>query len=215
MRAISKMKRYLVFVAAAAVLAASPVLAETLNLTTLPTTTANGYYVGALGGNITGGTSGNYYCIDFNSTSYVPSSFSVLVSSLSNISGTRFASATNALTKYQQVAWLMYEMQINPSQTAAIQFAMWSIFYSATPTYAGAAAWVDASTKINASDYDFSKVRIYTPTGGGNQEFMGGSVTLAAAPEPGEWALILLGLGVLGYALKRNLPKGNAVPIQA
>ena len=211
----NKAKRYLVLALMLVTLAASPVFAETLNLTTLPTTTANGYYVGAIGGNITGGTAGNYYCIDFNSTSYVPSSFSVLVSSLSNISGTRFASQTNALAKYQQVAWLMYEMQINPTQTAAIQFAMWSIFYSATPTYEGSAAWVDASTKINASDYDFSKVRIYTPTGTGNQEFMGGSVTLAAAPEPGEWVLILLGLGLMAYALKRNLPKGATLPIQA
>ena len=215
MRTGNKMKKYLVIVSMMAMLAASPVLAETLNLTTLPTTTANGYYVGAIGGNITGGTTGNYYCIDFSSTSYVPSSFTVLVSSLSGISGTKFASTTNALAKYQQVAWLMYEMQVNPTQVAAIQFAMWSIFYSSTPTYEGAAAWVDASTKINASDYDFRNVRIYTPTGSSNQEFIGGSVTLAAAPEPAEWVLILLGLGLLAYALKRNLPGSATMQIQA
>jgi hypothetical protein len=90
---------------------------------------------------------------------------------------------------------------------------MWSIFYSATPSYEGAAAWVDASTKINVSDYDFSKVRIYTPTNSSNQEFMGGSVTLAAVPEPAEWVLIMLGLGLLTYALRRNWPRGAAMPV--
>lgn len=208
-----RIKLGMALVAMGMILVASQVFAETLNLTTLPTQTANGYYVGAIGGNINGGTTANYYCIDFATTTYVPSSFSVLVSNLSDISGTKFANTTNALTKYQQVGWLMYEMQINPAQTAAIQFAMWSIFYSATPTYEGAAAWIDASTKINASDYDFSKMRIYTPTNSNNQELIGGSVS--AVPEPAEWVLILMGLGLMAYALNRYIPKNADMPIQA
>ena len=79
--------KYLIIALTFLVLSASQVFADTLNLKTLPVTTADGYYVGAIGGNLNGGTTANYYCIDFATKTYVPSSFSVLVSSISNISG--------------------------------------------------------------------------------------------------------------------------------
>ena len=118
------MKKYIVIALVLTVFAASNVCAETLNLTTMPVLKANGYYVGAVGGNINGGTKANYYCDDFATSTNVPSSFAVLVSTLSNISGTKFYSQTDTLKKYQQVGWLMYQMEINPINTAAIQFAM-------------------------------------------------------------------------------------------
>jgi hypothetical protein len=151
-------RKYIVLALILAVFTASPVFAETLNLQTLPVTIANGYYVGAVGGNINGGTTANYYCNDFAATSYVPSSFSVLVSTLSDISGTKFVTQADASTKYQQVGWLMNQMQINPTQVASIQFAMWRVFDPHAPTFADSAAWLDASTKINASSYDFSNI---------------------------------------------------------
>ncbi len=176
----------------------APVFADTLNLTTLPVTQAGGYYVGAVGGNLNGGTSANYYCDDFSTITYVPGSFSVLVSSLSNISGTKFAGQTNALAKYEQVGWLMYEMQINPTEIAGLQFAMWSVFDPSAPTYGDSASWLDASTQINPASYDFSNMRIYTPTNSQNQEFVGGSVT-ATTPEPRQWALLIVGLGLITF----------------
>lgn len=176
----------------------APVFADTLNLTTLPVTQAGGYYVGAVGGNLNGGTSANYYCDDFSTITYVPGSFSVLVSSLSNISGTKFAGQTNALAKYEQVGWLMYEMQINPTEIAGLQFAMWSVFDPSAPTYGDSASWPDASTQINPASYDFSNMRIYTPTNSQNQEFVGGSVT-ATTPEPRQWALLIVGLGLITF----------------
>ena len=115
------MKKYITVALIFAVFAVAPVYAETLNLTTLPVLKANGYYVGAVGGYITGGTKANYYCDDFATSTAVPSSFTVLVSTLSDISGTKFSSQTDALKKYQQVGWLMYQMEINPTKTAAIQ----------------------------------------------------------------------------------------------
>ncbi len=196
------LKKLLPFVLLFILVLSSQALADTLNLKTLPVTQAGGYYVGAVGGNLNGGTAANYYCDDFATTTYVPSSFAVLVSTLSDISGTKFAGQANALQKYREAAWLMYEMQINPAKVAALQFAMWSVFDPATPTFADSAYWLDASTKINAADYDFSKVRIYTATDTKNQEFMGGTVT--GAPEPAEWMLILIGLGLTGFYLRRK-----------
>lgn len=204
--------RFVLVVTFLAIMAASQVFAETLNLTTLPVTQVNGYYVGAIGGNINGGTTANYYCDDFATTSYVPSSFAVLVSTLTNISGTKFVGQTDALKKYQQVGWLMYEMSINPTKVADLQFAMWSVFTPNVPTYGDSAAWLDASTKINAASYDFSKMRIYTATNTTNQEFVGGGVT--AVPEPAEWALIIIGLGLMTYSLYRNKARG-AIMIRA
>ncbi|MCX5829527.1 MAG: hypothetical protein NTV58_16260 [Deltaproteobacteria bacterium] len=208
------MKKYIVMALILAVFTTSQVCAETLNLTTLPTQTAGGYYVGAVGGNINGGTTANYYCDDFAAHTTVPSSFAVLVSTLSDISGTKFISQSDALKKYQQVGWLMYQLEINPIKTAAIQFAMWSVFTPTSPTFEDSAAWLDASTRIDAGSYDFSQMRIYTPTGSSNQEFVGGHVGLSAVPEPAEWLLLIIGLGLITYSVYRN-PVKSVVRISA
>jgi len=219
------MKKYIGLALILVVFTVSQVCAETttLFLTDAPrytVTASNGkaYYVGAVGGNILGGTKANYYCDDFNATSYIGSNFSVLVSTLSNISQTKFGTPGDALKKYQQVGWLMYQMEINPldvNKTAAIQFAMWSVFTPSAPTYEGSADWLEASRNINASSYDFSQMRIYTPTGANNtnQEFVGGSVS--AVPEPAEWMLLIIGLGLITYSVHRNRREGAVIRIAA
>ena len=211
------MKKYIVLALILAVFTASQVCAETLNLTALPTQQAGGYYVGAVPGNINGGTSANYYCDDFLTHTSVPNSFTVLVSSLSNISGTKFYNVSDpagSLKKYEQVGWLMYEMNITPPNTpaiAAIQFAMWDVFTPTAPiygtqngtTFADSAYWLDASAKINPNSYDFSQMRIYTAQpASSNQEFIGGKVS--AVPEPSTWLLICLGFVVLMVCRKRQ-----------
>ena len=189
------------FVFILTVLASSQVFADSLTMTSYPTQWAGGYGVGAWKGRLNGGTTANYYCVDFSGTTYIYSPFNVIVSSLSDLTNTKFYDKKDpalSLKQYQQVGWLMYEMQINPTQVASIQYAMWSIFTPSTPTYGDSAYWLDASTKINPNDYDFSKMRVYTPTGSKNQEFIGGGVT-ALTPEPAEWVLLIMGLGLMTY----------------
>jgi hypothetical protein len=211
-----KRNKYIVLALIFAVFTASPIFAETLNLTTLPVTIANGYYVGAVGGNINGGTKANYYCDDFATTTYVPSSFTVLISTLDNLSGTKFYGQTDSLKKYQQVGWLMDQMEINPldgNRVAAIQSAMWLVFNPTNPTlvqyahnFVESATWLTSSASVvNAGGYNFSHMRIYTPVGTNNQEFVG---RVTAVPEPAEWALLIIGLGILTFSAYRNRQKG-------
>jgi hypothetical protein len=142
-----------------------------------------------------------FICDDFFTTTVVPGSFAVTVSTLDNVSGTKFGGTVDGLFKYQQVGWLTSQMQNNPGQTAQIQFAIWSIFAPSTPVVPGAQAWVDAARSINPGDFDFSSVKVFTPSNTTNQEFVSGGAV--AVPEPG--SLLLLGTGfVLLYIAKKR-----------
>ncbi len=100
----------------------------------------------------------------------------------------------------------MNQLEINPLKVAAIQFAMWNVFDPSAPEFAASAAWLDASTRINAGSYDFSNMRIYTADKTKNQEFIGGRVT--AVPEPEGWALLIIGLGLITFSAYRNRQRG-------
>jgi len=186
---------------------ASAGLADTLNLLTLPSTTYGGYYVGGVGGNLNGGYAMKFYCNDFAATTYVPGSFAVAVSTLSDLSQTKFGGTTNALSKYQQAGWLISQMESNPSQVGPIQYALWNVFNSSAPDPAGSANWLNAAQNINPANFDFSSVRVYTPTDTNNQEFMNGGVT--AVPEPSVVFLLIFGLAGLGL-FKWKLRKKTA-----
>jgi hypothetical protein len=176
---------------------------ETLNLTGLPDNTAGGYYVGPAYGNLNGGPTMGFTCDDFSTVTYVPGSFSVYVSTLSDLSQTKFGNQTGALFKYEEVAWLNSKIQANPGDVGDIQFAMWSIFDSSTPTLdAGEQAWITAASEINPSPYDFSGFTIYTPSNTTNQEFVSGG-GVDPVPEPASF--LLLGLGMLGMLPVKRL----------
>ena len=172
-------------------------LADTINLISLPNSTYSGYYVGPVKGNLNGGAQQGFVCDDFVTPTYVPSSFDVRVSTLGDISQTKFGASPNGLFKYQEIAWLLGQMESNPTQTGPIQFAVWSIFNPSTPVVPGEQAWLSAAASINPADWDFSSFRIYTATNTVNQEFVGGDPTLVAEPV----AILLLGLSLTGLAL--------------
>jgi hypothetical protein len=175
-------------------------LADTLNLQSLPSTTFAGYYVGPVSGNLNGGPQMGFVCDDFATETYVPSSFPVHVSTLADLTQTKFGGQPGALFKYQEIGWLLGQMNSHPSQVGPIQFAVWSIFTPSTPPEPGVQDWITAAAAINPSDWDFSSVRIYTATTTRNQEFVTGGST--SVPEPA--VILLFASGLIGLGLFRG-----------
>jgi len=124
----------------------------------------------------------------------------------SGVANALYGAQANALLKYQQAAFLMDQLALNPNEEGAIQTAIWTIFSSATPSFPGADAWLVLAQNQNFSGYDFSRFRILTPndrSSGGPQE------NLTTVPEPA--TLLLLGSGLTAIAAKvRRRRRGNS-----
>jgi hypothetical protein len=85
---------------------------------------------------------------------------------------------------------------------------MWNVFTPmAAPEFGESAYWLEQSAKIDAGSYDFSQMRIYTATNTQNQEVVGGHVSaMSAVPEPAEWLMLIVGMGILTWGLLRPRP---------
>lgn len=171
---------------------------STINLTGLPVNTYGGYYVGPAFGTLDGTDPLQVICNDFNHTSYIPSSFDVNISTIPSLVYARFGNDPAAVERYERAAWLMSQMPLNPGQIGPIQFALWNIFTPSAPDPAGSNTWLAAANAIDINAFDYSNVRIYTPTGqyASNQEFMGGGVN--PVPEPATMQLVLGALLIFG-----------------
>lgn len=143
-------------------------------------------------------------CLDVKGIAYKDWSTSGNVYALTaaNVTHFRFfnGDVNSTLYNYHKAAWLLGQMYNHKSETAGIQFAIWEIFRPTDFNIYGygtdlgnlAQKWlnnVNGLTDLNS--YDFSSVRIFTPTDTRVQEFMH-----VHAPIPP--TLYLLGAGLAG-----------------
>jgi len=88
---------------------------------------------------------------------------------------------------------------------------MWSYFSASAPNQSSSAVmgW-EQLAQNNYADKDYSTFRIFTDSTNqfnGKQELFTtmstGPLVPAPAPEPGSWALLVTGLGLIGFGTKR------------
>jgi len=191
-------------------LAVTPVMANTLSLTNLPVFTYNGYYVGPATGNLNGGTSFSLVCDDFTHTTYIPSSFGVNVSTIPELQNAMYATQptlSGQVDNYKWASLLLWQMGLTANQSASeiggLNYAIWNIFNPSVADPGTSNYWVGWAQSQDLSAFDFSGVRIYTPSNTQNQEFIGG----AASPVPEPMTFALIGTGLVGLGLIRRRRK--------
>ena len=189
------MKTTILFLIAVVATAILPNIAsaDSITLTTFPTATYNGYYVGPVGGTFDGAPV-EIICDTFNKESYVPSSFDVNVETIGNLTGAYFASQPTA---YKEMAILNYEMSLpqNIADVGTIQYAIWNLFDQAAGTPGDTQNWLDWAGSQSLNSWTYSG-DVFTPSDTPNQEF----TDLTASPTPEPTSLVLFGTGFLFLA---------------
>lgn len=168
---------------------------------------ADGFYVGPYYGTINGDPV-TLYCLDFaNDVSFGESWLANLtpIDGSGDLSHTRFGGLPNALTLYQEAAWLTTQYAGNPGSYGDIQETIWQLFDPNAPPPSS-----DHWLQLAESDYhglDFSKFEVVTNAPpvyatGQVQEFL---IDPAPVPEPS--AVILLGTVVIAVfvVLRRRI----------
>ena len=173
--------------------------ASTLAVNTLPANTYMGHYVGPAAATLDG-LPVWWVCDDFVHTTYVPSGdIGVDVSTIPSLTNVRFTQVPE-LQNYQQASILVYEMGLSANANLPaigdIQLAIWKIFDpgdSNLPFTSGSTTWLGWVGAQDLAAWDYSNVKVLTPTRDfvSNQEGLVGGAT--PTPEPGSIALLFGG----------------------
>ncbi len=125
-------------------------------------TAAFGYYVGPYYGTINGDPF-TLYCVDFANDVFQGETWQANLTPIdgsTSLSNTRYGGALdvpNALTLYQEAAWLTTQYAVDPGATADIQATIWQLFDSNAPE-PSSNYWLEQAqanyTSINFSDFD-------------------------------------------------------------
>ena len=173
---------------------------------------SSGNYVSPYSGRLDT-TSYKLFCDDFDHNIGIPDTETVNVSTINNLSQTRFGGVTNATTKYEEIFYLSsYLLTANATDRGNIQDAIWSYFASDAPNQGSSA--VQGWETLAANNYagkNYSSFRILTDASNqfrGKQELFitVSPVTsgLTSAPEPGTWAMLLGGFSGLALVRQRR-----------
>ncbi len=204
------MRRFqLLFVVSAAVLAMNA-RGATLNLDSVDgVKDTSGNFVGPYQGRLDG-VAYALFCADFDHNIKDPDTVTVNVSTLNNLSLTRFGGLAAATSLYEQAFYLSsFLLTASNTDRGNIQDAIWSFFASDAPNQSSTAVkgW-ETKAASNYQGKDYSNFRILTDAGnqaGGKQELFLSTGTvgppgLTSTPEPNTWALLLTGVTSLAIA---------------
>jgi hypothetical protein len=191
--------------------------ADTFEVLALPGFNDGTHFVGRELVRLNGGTPFLAQCIDISHFINVPTLFNVTVYNLNgNLTGLRFFDGTNT-DAFLKAAFLFTLAGSSPQDTATqsnFQRAIWSLFphpvgddpYLTTPGALAVLALANAGildgtflANVAAGQYQF-----YSPSTAGGLSVETGQLFIGQVPEPGTWAMIVIGAGVLGFVVWRR-----------
>ncbi|MHB8652232.1 MAG: hypothetical protein ACYC8S_03830 [Minisyncoccota bacterium] len=158
-----------------------------------------GFYTLTVNGNSVQGM-----CDDLNTHVDIGDTWTATVYNYSDVSGGagKFASLSNAVTRYSQVGWLFSQASADPNHNADLQEAVWKIM-GASPTMSSNANSLYSSAIGGSHDtYDWSGVmKVVTPNPFTvSQEYL----IPAAVPVPPAVGLFLSGLMGIGFVARSS-----------
>ena len=215
------MKRTLVVTLFSAVVlfcipSAAQATATTFTLTSGGNIVDHNYYVGPYTASITGGSTLQIICDNFNTNVHLGLTWTAVANTFSDptfLAKVKLAGISttgkSALQNYEAAAWLAEQIFANlgnATKVGDLQFAIWAIFSPQAKGSAGftAGAAADYQTAINGvySTNQFSNVTFWTPNPlYASQEY----ITVTPVPEPSTVLLFGIGLLTLGVTLRRKL----------
>jgi hypothetical protein len=167
---------------------------------------SNGYGIPPYGGTLNGQTEA-FYCVDFSHEIQAYQSWNVTIASLTGSSFTSTRLGTQST--YMVMAYLITQMMgsgLTQAQKAADQYAIWSFSGGPANPYGNTTAILAAAMAgMKVTGFTGQGWEILTPTGSVGQEF------LIYVPEPGALLLLVIGLVLMGLAMrKRSLAGAQA-----
>ena len=215
------MKRPLVLILLSAVAlfcvpSATHATATTFTLTSAGNIVDHNYYVGPYTASITGGSSLQIICDNFNTNVHIGLTWTAVANTFSNptfLANVKLAGISttgkSALQNYEAAAWLAEQILANLSNATKVgdlQFALWAIFSpqakGSAGFTAGAASYYQTAINGVYTTSQFSNVIFWTPNPlSASQEY----ITVTPIPEPSTVLLFGIGLLTLGVTLRRKL----------